>query len=208
MTRQLIAEALLRIYSAAWRREYGDELMDILVERPMTIRIVTDVISAALLHRARTAAPSTVLGLASMLVVFAGVVLTPTRYGSSATAVLTPASIAFPTFTVTFVASEVYAVLLIVCGWWTRRRFGYSPRSCGLAAMWMSLIAGLPVIVAGVLLALGAIDVTFVSAGSARPLPLAAIIAPIARLPEAWIWGALGGSVGKRWLRFPVPASR
>ena len=93
--------------------------------------------------------------------------------------------------------SEVYVALLMACGWWTARRHHYAAKRCGVAAMRMSLIAGAPVILAGVLLAANAIDVSFAGMGGIRPLPIEVITAPLARLPKAWIWGAMGA-----WLQY------
>jgi hypothetical protein len=206
MTRHQIVEALLRMYPAEWRREYGDELKDMLVARPLTPGIAVNVLWSAIRQRGRAAAPSTVLGLASMLVVLAGFVLTPASYGSMRIAVLKPTSMTFPTHVVTFMASEVYTALLILCGWWTRRRYHYSAQRCGMAAMRMSLIAGLPVMLAGALLAAGAIQLNLISSGGVQPLPFVVLLAPIARLPENWIWGAVGGWFGQRSLHKPIRA--
>lgn len=196
--RRLFAEALVRLYPAAWRREYGDELIEILVSRPLTARVVLDLLWNAGAQRATAPAPSTILGIASMLVVLAGFVLTPTRYGSAATAVLRPTSMTFPTIVVTFLASELYIWLLIACGCWTQRRYQVTATRAGVAAMRMSLIAGSPVVIAGLLLAFGALDITFLGLTDLRPSPFAMTMAPLARLPENWIWGAVGGWLGRR----------
>jgi hypothetical protein len=206
ITRHRRAEALLRLYPAAWRREYGDELRELLLDGPLTAGIAADVAWSALRQRIRFAAPSTVLGLTSMLVVLAGFVLTPISYGPITTAVLRPTSMTFPTLVVSFMTSEVYTVLLIMCGWWTRRRYHYSPRRCGVAAMRMSLIAGVPVVLAGVALAMGAIDLRNITAGDIQPVPFGVLMAPIARLPENWIWGTVGAWFGKRSLHKPLRA--
>jgi hypothetical protein len=201
--RHRIVTALLALYPAAWRNEYAAELEDILVARPLTSRVVADVVWSALRQRGRAAEPSTVIGLASMLVVLTGFVLTPTSYGRSWTALLRPSSKTLPTVTVTFLASEFYVVLLIGCGCWTNLRHGGTLNRSGVAAMKMSLIAGLPVMVGGLLMALGLLDARFLGAslGAPRhaPIPLAMMVAPLFRVPESWIWGAIGGQVG-RWM--------
>jgi hypothetical protein len=38
----LIASRLLRLYPKRWRREYGAELLDVVLARPLTIRAVAD----------------------------------------------------------------------------------------------------------------------------------------------------------------------
>jgi hypothetical protein len=196
--RQLLAEALVRLYPAAWRREYGPELADILASRPVTARVVVDLLWNAGAQRAQSPAPSTILGVASMLAILGGVVLTPTRYGSASTALLRPTLMTFPPLVVTFFTSELYTVLLLACGCWTQRRYHGTALRSGVAGMRMSVIAGIPVFIAGLLLAVGAIDVSFIGLADLRPSPLAMMIAPLARLPEYWIWGAIGGWLGRR----------
>ena len=46
---------LLRCYPAAWRRRYGDELLDLLSEDPVTARVVVDVAATGLTLRLRAA---------------------------------------------------------------------------------------------------------------------------------------------------------
>jgi hypothetical protein len=211
MSKQHLAVSLLlRIYPASWRGEYGAELMDILVARSLTFRVVGDVVRHGLWQRVRSAEPSVLLGLASMLVVLAGFVLTPTNYDQQWTGVLRPTGITFPTVTVTFMASEVYAFLLIGCGCWTHLRYGVTPRRAGVAAMKMSLIAGIPVMFAGALMALGLLDIViYPSYGTQRyvPFSLVIMIAPLLRLPESWIWGWVGAQIGRRIARWRQPAA-
>ena len=46
---------LLRCYPPAWRRRYGDELLDLLSEDPLTVRVVVDVAATGLTLRLRPA---------------------------------------------------------------------------------------------------------------------------------------------------------
>jgi len=193
MTRQRLAEALLRIYPDAWRREYGEELFDILISRPLTWRVAADVLAAGLRQRIRAAEPATVLGLATVLVILSQLALTAAGYRTPATAMLRPTDMTFPTIAASFMVSPFYPWLLIACGWWTARRHpGYSAKRCGVAAMRMSLIGGVPVLLAGVLLAVGSLTASHVGLGGFEPSPLAVIVAPLARLPEAWLYGMMG----------------
>jgi hypothetical protein len=110
---------------------------------------------------------------------------------------------------IALVKNEVYVLLTILCGIWTQMRYKGGPKRSGWAAMRMSLIAGTPVIAAGVLHVLGGIDVTFMTNGDARPGALMLIAAPLARVPESWIWGMLGGYLACRFgsATAPVKAS-
>ena len=197
MTRQRLAEALLRIYPDAWRREYGEELFGILLSRPLTWRVAADVLRAGLRQRVRAAEPATVLGVATMVVLLSQLALTAAGYRTPATAMLRPTDMTFPTVAASFMVSPWYTWMLIACGWWTARRHpGYSAKRCGVATMWMSLIGGVPVLIAGVLLAVDGITATQVGLGGFQPLPLAVFTAPLARLPEAWLYGMMA-----QWVR-------
>jgi hypothetical protein len=199
-TRPALVRALLRLYPADWRQEYGDELAGILLSRPLTAGILVDLAWNAGVQRARAAAPSTILGVAAMLIVLAGFVVDPARAALGWTALLRPTSMTFPAVVVTFLTSEVYTILLWVCGYWTLRRYGGTPARAGVAAMRMSLIAGSPVVLAGLLLGLGAIDLTFTGLAS-QPSALTVIVAPLARLPENWLFGWMGAWVACRFGR-------
>jgi hypothetical protein len=207
MTRRRLAEALLRIYPAAWRREYGEELFDILISRPLTWRIAADVLGAGLRERIRAPEPATVLGAATAAVLLSQVVLTAAGYRTPATAMLRSTDMTFPTVAAAFMVSPVYTWLLIACGWWTAHRHpGYSAKRCAVATMRMSLIGGIPVLVAGVLLAADTITWTQLGLGDVSPMSLAVMVAPLARLPEAWLYGWMGAAAQCARARSRKPA--
>ncbi|HMC75720.1 MAG TPA: hypothetical protein VKH34_01265 [Vicinamibacterales bacterium] len=193
---QRIVRMLLRLYPAAWRREYGDELTDVLLARPLTLTVVGDVITNGIRLRARAAEPSTILGLAGMLVILAGFVFMGATYGHAWVALMQPSPRTFPPVQV--MASGLFVSLLVVCGCWTHLRHGGRARWAGVAAMRMALIAGIPFMIAGLLMMAGLLELTFVGTRLPPPSPWAVVIAPLVRLPEFWIWGAIGGKIGKQ----------
>ena len=195
MTKEGVIAALLLLYPAAWRREYGDELTGILLSRPLGARVLADILWHGLVHRGRAAEPSTVLGVASMLVIVAGYVLTGRVYGNGATAVLRPSAMTFPSVSVTFLDSRAYAFLLIGCGCWTYLRHRGTAKRSGVAAMKMTLIAAMPIIGGALLMTAALVDLR----GHHPPSAWAMLVAPLARLPGSWLWGALGGQFGK-WI--------
>ena len=136
MTKDWLIAALLRIYPAAWRREYGEELTAILLDRPLGPRVMADVGWNGLWQRGRAAEPSTILGLVSMFATLAGLVVSGV--------VLRPSSMTFPTVRVTLLTAEFYVLLIVGCGCWTYLRHGDKVTRSGVAAMRMSLIAGIP----------------------------------------------------------------
>jgi hypothetical protein len=197
--RQVAARMLVSIYPAAWRREYGPELLDILGSRPITARIIVDVAWNGSWQRARGSQPWTVLGLMSAALILAGFVMTPSAYGRQWTALLQPVATTFPPATITFVIAEIYVLCMVACGCWTYLRRPDTLNRCGIAAMKMSLVAGLPIMICALLMLAGLADLTALAPQRIRPLPWVMLLSPVLRLPEAWIWGAVGGLLG-RWL--------
>ena len=53
-----IVAALLRLYPAAWRSEYGPELSGILLARPLGPDVIADILWNGFRQRARAAEPS------------------------------------------------------------------------------------------------------------------------------------------------------
>jgi hypothetical protein len=196
--RRLVAALLLRCYPAEWRREYGDELGDILESHPPTARIVVDVAVSGLRQRVRSASPSTIVGLVSMVIVLSQFAVAPDGLGRYWPPAVRPSGITFPTVRVTLVASELYVYVGIACGYWTEHRWPGSVSRASLAAMKMSVIAGSPVMIAGLLMAVGLVDasVAGLAGRSFEPTPISMILAPLAGALPFWIWG-MGGA----WLR-------
>jgi hypothetical protein len=64
----------------------------------------------------------------------------------------------------------------------------------------MSLIAGVPIMAGALLMMSGLLDLRLLDAHGAatiRPSALTILVSPLSRVPEAWLWGALGGFIGK-----------
>jgi hypothetical protein len=125
-----------------------------------------------------------------------------------------------PTVIVTPLASNLYVIVLIACGCWTYLRRDRSNRQCGRSAIRLTIIAGFPVVLLGTLIAAGLIHVrvvgaeasmlfvdspltyTYVTAHGHAPSALAILTGPLFRLPEAWIWGLVGGRLGRAIARY------
>jgi hypothetical protein len=193
----LIAHALLRLYPRAWQREYGPELLDILLRQPLTAGIVANVLLNGLRQRVLVTEPSTLLGL----------VLMP----GAAYALLYQQRI------VSLQTSNLYVLILIGCGVWTHLRYGGELSRSGRAAVKLSCIAGLPAMQAGLMMLAGILkfhpvqDVCWIRVSDASglirqiqtamcpPSPLGVLVAPLFILPASWLWGTLGGFLG-RWI--------
>jgi hypothetical protein len=188
------------VYPRPWRRQYGDEVRDLLQRQPLTLLVVVDVLRAAIWQRARSLTPGTLMGLGCIVLFFAGVVLTPTAYRTAeSTALIRPSQMTFPTIKVTFFESEFFALLLVACGYWTQLRRG---RGAARAAAWMTIVAGLPISAMGVFMLFGIATVQMSAAGlpdhPITPYALNMAIAPLLRAPESTLWGFVGGRIG-RW---------
>ena len=197
--RHLLARFLVAFYPSAWRREYGLELIGLLVSQAITPSVIVDVVWNGLWQRGRASQPSTILGLASVALIVGGFVMAPSTDGRQWTTLLQPAVTTFPPTTIKFIFAEIYALTLVACGCWTSLRHRGLLNRSGTAAMRMSLIAGLPITVCALLMLSGFADLMSLAPPRIRPLPWLMLISPFLRLPEAWIWGAVGGLLG-RWL--------
>jgi hypothetical protein len=185
MKSRLVA-MLVRVYPAPWRAEYGAELEHLLLARPLAVHTVVDVVWNGLWQRMRSIDFATCFGLGAMMVVIAAIVTGRT--------ILEPSHMTFPAVTVRPLQSDLYWLFLVACGCALQLRARTTLSRTGVAAMKISFIAGLPIVVAGVLLV----------AGIGQPDPSAyspagwqVAVAPIARLGESWIWGAVGGALGR-----------
>jgi hypothetical protein len=197
--RHAIARLLVALYPPAWRREYGPELIDILVSRAIAPSVFVDVVRNGLWQRGRASHPSTILGLASVALIVGGFMMAPSVHGRQWTALLQPVVTTFPPTTIRFIVAEIYVLSMVACGCWSYLRDRGPLNRSGTAAMRMSLIAGLPIAICALLMLSGVMDRMFLAPQRVRPLPWLMLISPLLRLPEAWIWGAVGGLLG-RWL--------
>jgi hypothetical protein len=211
-THERIVAALLRLYPAEWRQEYGAEFSDMLLSRPPTAGLVVNVSLSGLRQRARYAAPATICGVVMMLVIAGGFgwnILASLNGGQGVAPMVRESGKTLPTLVVAPLQSEPYVLLMIACGWWTMLRYR-GARSSGVAAMKLTFIAGIPVMIAGALMLAGVLGIATLRPNGPVPTtftpgyglvfqsPLAIFIAPLFRLPESWIWGAVGGWLGRR----------
>jgi hypothetical protein len=216
--RSRLVSVLLRVYPPEWRAEYGPELAGILERGPLGVGPVADLLWSGVRQRAKVAEPATLCGLVAMLIIGVGVGMNVA--GIPAFGRLLPSSVQdswklFPTVVATPLESELFVLSLITCGCWTVLRQG-EPSRPGVAAMKVTLLAGAPIMFGGLLMLLGLLDVTTGRPGDpltnvqehrftytyyttlySRPSPIAILIAPLMKLPESWLWGALGGRFGR-----------
>jgi hypothetical protein len=127
ITKVRIVDALLRLYPETWRREYGPELSHLLLSRPLGARVVADVVLGGLRQQARMAEPWAILG-AGALVVLAGQLAWTLRGAMTLEhglrTLVQPSGITLPTYVFAPMATNLYAIALQICGWWTHVRHG------------------------------------------------------------------------------------
>lgn len=181
-----LVTALIRLYPAHWRAEYGAELEDMLLTRPLGVPAIADVVWNGIGQRVRSLDLATGFGLAAMLIVLGTF--------ANGQPVLEPSHMTFPAVSIPPLRSELYIVFLVVCGCAIQLHSRTSVSRTGVATMKISFIAGLPILVAGLLLLAG---VARPDAHAYSPGAWQVLAAPIARLGESWIWGAVGGTLGR-----------
>jgi hypothetical protein len=192
-TKEWIVGALLHLYPARWRQEYGLELSDILLTQPLRVRTIVDVLGGGLRQRLRFAPPWAILGSAALAYIIVEL------SEASVIGTVRPSGITFPTYRVASMHTDLYALLLVVCGAWTELQHVSRRSSPGWAAVKLSMLAGSPIVIAGLLSAAGV--------RTGPPSALEVATAPIFVLPLHWIYGYLGGHLGStlrsfvRWLR-------
>ena len=112
--------------------------------------------------------------------------------------------------------SELYVLVMAGLGFWTALRGNHWP---GRAAIRASIIASIPLVVVGVLMWAGILSFVELSPGQSPistdggivyafykgqqqipgPAPLVMVLSPLLRLPGAWLWGTVGGSLGHKY---------
>jgi hypothetical protein len=185
-TRHRLIAAFLRVYPVSWRQEYGAELEDVLLARPLTAGIVVNVLWNGLRQRVRATEPATILGIVMMAIVTG-------QFAFSSDPVLLSSEITWPPLVVSVLnpSTELYALLLMACGGWTNLKYGGRIGRSAWAAIKLTFIAGIPVMLAGALM------LARVEEASPR-VAVATLVAPLVALPYSGLWGAVGGSIGRR----------
>ena len=214
-----LVTVLLGIYPARWRREYGGELKDLLLTGPLGLGTIGDVVSSGVCQRFRSLEPATVFGLVAMaaiLMTLSWNIVAPQPYETGWTTLLEPSDMTFPTIRIRPLVSDLYALFLMAFGCAMHLRYSTAPARSGTAAMKVCFITGLPIMTVGVLMVLGVMHATVLGPGDLpttfrdhgfaityyselrqSPGSLAVMLEPLARLGESWVWGAVGGSLGR-----------
>ena len=214
-----LVSALMHLYPKAWRTEYGAELAAMLEARPLTVRICVDVVRSAMWQHLGADHAVLRVSLALMLVTIAAIVgniVDPPSFGYSWNRPTVPERIELLQRPL---SSEIWVLCLVGIGFWTARR---SNRSSGWAAVQVSTIAALPVLVTGMLMMSGLLDFVELRPGETPttyaqrgilytfyqgfqqipgPAPIAMLLSPLLRLPGAWLWGVIGGEIARRVFR-------
>jgi hypothetical protein len=204
-----IIRALLRIYSAAWRNEYGPEFQGILETRSLKTREIFNVAWNAAWQRIRATEPWVLIGLAGFLLnaaSFTWLIVAPPPYS--------PELIFPPHVSPLRVAGNLLVVM--ACGFWTVARSGGTLPHAGVQTMKMTALTVAPALVVCALVISGALGVVVLGPGDVPTTvvehgfaiawydadgvglkPMAIVLFILAGLLENWIWGALGGAFGR-----------
>jgi hypothetical protein len=214
-----LVSALMHLYPKAWRTEYGAELAAMLQARPLTARVCGDVVRSAMWQHLRADQAVLLVGLVLMLMTIGAIasnIVDPPSFGYFWNRPTVPERIEFLQRPL---SSEVWVLFLVGIGFWTARR---GNRSSGWAAVQVSTIAALPLLVTGVLMMSGLLDFVELHSGQTPttyhergilytfyqgfhqipgPAPIAMLLSPLLRLPGAWLWGVIGGEIARRVFR-------
>jgi hypothetical protein len=218
---QRVVATMIRIYPAAWRADYGAELQELLLNRPLTLAALADVVWNGLVQRARALEWSTVCGLAAMATTLTALVwniVAPAGSEDAFTNLLRASGITLPPIRSSIVSSDGFVLVLFGCGAWVQLRNRGPLSKSGHAAARVGLMAGAPVALAGVLMLAGVLDVivlspgapattfaqhglayTYINAQQVALTPWTVIVSPLLAVPKCWLWGVIGGSFGK-WI--------
>jgi hypothetical protein len=227
-----LVSVLMRLYPKAWRKQYGAELADILRARPLTARVCSDIVASALWQRVRAVEAATFVGLGLMLVTSAAIawniVGAPPYAWSPGQSLSEPPMLSERIELLQRpLRSEFYVLVLAGIGFWTA---WCSNRAPGWAAVRVSTIASLPLVLIGLLMLFGVLDFIELYPGQTPapfdqrgisytfykglqqipgPAPIVLLLSPLLRLLGAFMWGTIGGWLGRKytdWRRRPATA--
>jgi hypothetical protein len=225
-----IVSWLLRLYPKAWSAEYGAELADMLRARPLTVRVCSDIVLSALRQHARASQVASWVGVGLMLVTIgalaSNIVEPPTHIWSPGLPRRAQPSFAeYIALLQRPLHSEFYVLVLVAIGFWTALRGKTSP---GRAAIRVSMIASVPLVLVGLLMVSGVLGYSELNPGQSSttldergilytfykgfqqipgPAPLVMLLSPLLRLPGAWMWGSIGGWLGRKFADWRRPVS-
>jgi hypothetical protein len=193
--KRLIVAGLVRLYPSRWRAEYGEELADVLMRRPLGAATIANVAVSGAWQQVRLQEPWLLMGVPLLILT--------TWYWIAVFSGITPFIMQGDARKTWWMGPATFAL----AGFWTRHREG---RGAGWAAMKVSAIATLPFFVAGLLLITGFPVATSGAKGQwwfsvvnvGPQLPDAAVYgvllsAPLFQLPFAGLFGWLGGLAGR-----------
>jgi hypothetical protein len=231
MNRTLISW-LMRLYPKAWRKEYGAELTAMVQARPLTARVCSDVVRSAMWQRVRATQAATWVGLGLMLAVTGAIaanIVDPPPYvwapGQSVSE--QPELADHVKLLQRPMRSEWFVLIMAGIGFWSALRRKPHPAR---AAIRVWLLASIPIAMLGLLMVSGVLSYIELNPGQTPtpfdergivyiiykapmglpvPAPVVFLVSPLLRLPGAWLWGVVGGSLGQKvtgWRRRPASA--
>jgi hypothetical protein len=219
----MLVSLLMRLYPRAWRKEYGAELADMLQARPLSTRVFIDVALSAMWQRTRAADLATWVGLGLMGVTLGAIAANiiapqPHPWSPGLPRGAQPRFAEYIAWLQRPLHSESYVLLLAGIGFWVALR---GKTSAGRAAIRVSMIASCPLVLVGLLMLFGVLGYSELNPGQASttfeqrgilytfytgfqqipgPAPLVMLLSPVLRLPGAWLWGSIGGWLGRRFI--------
>jgi hypothetical protein len=178
-----VVTALVRLYPAGWRAEYGEELAELLMRRPLGCGAAANVVANAVRQQWREQEPWLLIGAPLLVWMIAYLVL----------------ALVAPRHAKELAGKPTMVGVLIFfgVGFWTVWRKG---EGGGRAAMKLSIILTLPVFLLGFLVMMQILPTGPVRpfVGNGREDLVMLFVAPILQIPYAGLLGWVGGGVATR----------
>jgi hypothetical protein len=196
-----LAAMLIRLYPSRWRTEYGEELAELLMQRPLSPGAVLDVVCSAMWQQLRVQEPWLIVGAPLLVWALAFWIAVLSAPGCA-----------------THISGKptwIGVVAFFSVGCWTVLRRGHGG---GRAAIKLSMIVTLPFFVVGLLVLVNVVRVVFEPAASIEfrfgssvgqgrgDVLTMLLVGPVLQIPYAGLigWaGGLAGCVVRRARRLP-----
>jgi hypothetical protein len=183
--KRLLVSALIRLYPARWRAEYGAEFQEVLLRRPIGAREFLNVVGSAMWQQCRGGEPWILLG---------GLCAALTGYACFRAILGDP--LIDPRYRGIDLSGGLQQITFcFAVGFWTMWRRG---GAAGRAAMKFNLLATAPILVFGLLSVLRVAGLQSLAAtGRPRYWSWLLFVGPVLQTPFSGLMGWLGGKAAR-----------
>jgi hypothetical protein len=182
--KRLLVSALIRLYPARWRAEYGAEFQEVLLRRPLGLRELLNVSANALRQQLRLGEPWLLLGVPFTALSIGGCLR-----------IVEGMPFAARVHDRNFAGASIALAAFFAVGYWTMWRNG---SRAGRAAIKFNLLAAAPILVFGLLSVLRVAGLQSLAAtGRPRYWSWLLFVGPVLQTPFSGLMGWLGGKAAR-----------